>query len=229
MNCLPRRFSRRIAVACLPVVAVLAACSSSIQSSGTSSPSTPSPSAEPAPNAQKGNRRAPNAADVRFMSGMIPHHAQAVLIAGWAPTHGARADIRILCERIVVAQRDEIALVQTWLRDHGLPVPAANATHMKMKMDGMEHDMLMPGMLNEQELAQLDKARGSEFDRLFLQAMIRHHYGAITMVDQLFNASGAGQDETVFRFASDVFADQTTEIERMQKLLATIPTGGSGS
>jgi uncharacterized protein (DUF305 family) len=161
------------------------------------------------------------------MSGMIPHHAQAVLIAGWAPSHGARQDIRLLCERIVVAQRDEIALMQTWLRDRGLPVPDAKATHMKMMMDGMEHDMLMPGMLNDQELAQLDRARGSEFDRLFLQAMIRHHQGAISMVDALFKSSGAGQDETVFRFASDVYADQTTEIERMQKMLATVNAGGS--
>jgi uncharacterized protein (DUF305 family) len=164
-----------------------------------------------------------NAADVHFMSGMIPHHAQAVLIAGWAPTHGARADVRTLCERIVVGQRDEIALMQTWLRDHNQTVPDATATRMKMTMNGMEHDMLMPGMLTDEELAELDKARGSEFDRLFLGAMIRHHQGAITMVDQLFGSSGAGQDEVVFRFASDVYADQTTEIERMQKMLAATP------
>jgi len=169
-----------------------------------------------------------NAADLRFMSGMIPHHAQAVLIAGWAPTHGARADVRVLCERIVVAQRDEIALMQTWLRDRGQVVPAANATHMTMMMDGMEHKMLMPGMLTDPELAQLDKSRGSEFDRLFLRAMIGHHQGAVTMVDTLFAARGAGQDEVVFRFASDVYADQTTEIDRMQKMLATIPAGSPG-
>ena len=112
--------------------------------------------------------------------------------------------------------------MQNWLRDHAENVPPANATRMKMMMNGMEHDMLMPGMLNDDELAQLDRARGPEFDRLFLQGMIRHHQGAITMVDQLFSANGAGQDETVFRFASDVFADQTTEIERMTKMLATV-------
>jgi len=156
---------------------------------------------------------------------MIPHHAQAVLIAGWAPSHGARPDLRVLCERIVVAQRDEIALMQMWLRDRALPVPDAKATHMTMMMNGMEHSMLMPGMLNDEELAQLDKSRGTEFDRLFLQAMIRHHQGAISMVDELFKSSGAGQDETVFRFASDVYADQTTEIERMQKMLATVNAG----
>ena len=190
---------------------------------------TGAPSPQTAPQAsagQAGAKRGPNAADVRFMSGMIPHHAQAVLIAGWAPTHGARSDVAILCERIVVAQRDEIALMQTWLRDRGQPVPDAKATHMTMMMDGMPHATLMPGMLTDEELAQLDKSRGSEFDRLFLGAMIRHHQGAITMVDQLFSASGAGQDEVVFRFASDVYADQTTEIDRMQKMLATVRTGG---
>jgi uncharacterized protein (DUF305 family) len=202
----------------------VAACSGASKSGAGSSPApaerTSSASA-PAP-----PKRQPNAADVRFMSGMIPHHAQAVLIAGWAPSHGARQDLRVLCERIIVAQRDEIALMQTWLRDRALPVPDAKATHMKMMMDGMEHDMLMPGMLNDQELAQLDKSRGTEFDRLFLQAMIRHHQGAISMVDELFKASGAGQDETVFRFASDVYADQTTEIERMQKMLAVVNASG---
>ena len=78
---------------------------------------------------------------------MIPHHAQAVIMAGWAPTHGARKDVAILCERIVVGQRDEIAMMQTWLRDRGQPVPDATSTRHKMKMNGMEHDMLMPGML----------------------------------------------------------------------------------
>jgi uncharacterized protein (DUF305 family) len=162
-------------------------------------------------------------ADVRFMSGMIPHHAQAVLIAGWAASHGARNDIRILCERIVVAQQDEIALMQHWLREKGAPVPAADATHLKMKMNGMEHDMLMPGMLNEEQLAALDKARGVEWDRLFLKAMIAHHEGAITMVDELLGSTNAAQDDVVYRLASDVYADQTTEIERMQKMLAAVP------
>lgn len=166
-------------------------------------------------------------ADVHFMSGMIPHHAQAVLIAGWAATHGARSDVRILAERIVVGQKDEIALMRNWLSDKGKPVPAADATHMRMKMDGMEHDMLMPGMLSAEQLAQLDRARGTEFDQLFLTFMIRHHEGAVSMVDELFGTNGAGQDETVFRLASDIYADQTTEIDRMQKMLSTLPGGGS--
>jgi len=164
--------------------------------------------------------RAPyNAADVEFMSGMIPHHAQAVVMAGWAASHGARPDVRILCERIVVGQGDEIELMRTWLRDRGEPVPAANATHHRMKVNGMEHDMLMPGMLSPEEMAQLDKARGAEWDRLFLQGMIRHHQGALKMVDDVFEAYGALQDDDLFKFASDIYADQTAEIERMQKML----------
>jgi uncharacterized protein (DUF305 family) len=158
-------------------------------------------------------------ADVDFMSGMIPHHAQAVIIAGWAPSHGARTDVAILCERIVVAQRDEIAMMQTWLRDRGQLVPDATSTRHKMKMDGVEHDMLMPGMLTDEEMAALDRARGPEFDRLFLVGMIKHHQGAIDMVELLFKAYGAAQDETVFRFASDVYADQSIEIDRMNKML----------
>jgi uncharacterized protein (DUF305 family) len=212
-----RGFNRSRFLLLAAAAAMSAGCSTAVQSS-TSAGSAAAPAG--------GNAMRPrnvHPADAHFMSGMIPHHAQAVLIAGWAPSHGARSDVQILCERIVVAQRDEIALMQTWLRDRGQPVPDAKATHMKMMMNGMEHEMLMPGMLNDEELARLDKARGSEFDRLFLNAMIRHHQGAITMVDELFATAGAGQDETVFRFASDVYADQTTEIERMQKMLATIP------
>jgi uncharacterized protein (DUF305 family) len=162
-------------------------------------------------------------ADVDFMAGMIPHHAQAVVMAGWAPSHGARADVAVLCERIVVAQRDEIAMMQTWLGDRGQFVPDATSTRHRMKMNGVEHDMLMPGMLTDEEMAALDRARGPEFDRLFLVGMIKHHQGAIDMVDVLFKAYGAAQDETVFRFASDVYADQSTEIDRMNKMLEEGP------
>ena len=165
-------------------------------------------------------------ADVDFMSGMIPHHAQAVLIAGWAPTHGARPDLRILCERILVGQRDEISTMRTWLRDRGEAVPDANATHHRMKMNGVEHDMLMPGMLSPEELSRLDAARGPEWDRLFLEAMIRHHQGALKMVDDLFNSHGALQDEDVFKFVSDLYADQTTEIEFMKKMLTAAGKAG---
>ena len=86
-------------------------------------------------------------------------------------------------------------------------------------MNGVEHDMLMPGMLTDEEMTELDKARGPEFDRLFLLGMIKHHQGAIDMVDDLFKAYGAAQDDTIYKFASDVFADQSIEIEVMQRML----------
>jgi uncharacterized protein (DUF305 family) len=201
----------QLLVACLIVVL---ACASSADASRQSAQT-----AEPKPRPDL-VRQPFSPADVDFMSGMIPHHAQAVLIAGWAASHGARPDVRILCERMVVAQRDEIELMRTWLRDRGQKVPDANATHHRMKMGGMEHDMLMPGMLSAAELAQLDKARNAEWDRLFLTFMIRHHEGALKMVDDLFESHGALQDEDMYKFASDMYADQLIEIERMQKMLA---------
>ena len=147
-------------------------------------------------------------------------------MAGWAPGHGASPAVRILCERIVVGQGDEIALMQRWLRDRHEPVPEADASHQMMP--GMGHmDMrLMPGMLTSEQLAQLDAARGPAFDRQFLTFMIQHHRGAVTMVNELFGSQGAGEEEVVFRFASDVYADQTTEIDRMQKMLAALPPDG---
>ncbi len=164
-----------------------------------------------------------NDADVEFMSGMIPHHAQAVLIAGWAESHGARRDVLVICQRIVVGQKDEIGLMQRWLAERGVDVPAADATTHKMKMGDMVHEMLMPGMLNAEQLAELDKSRGSDFDRLLLKAMIGHHLGAIEMVNKLHASAGSGNDDIVYRFSSDVYADQSTEVERMTKMLEATP------
>jgi uncharacterized protein (DUF305 family) len=165
------------------------------------------------------------AADINFMDGMIAHHAQALLMAGWAASHGASPAVLTLTARITNAQQDEIAGMQKWLRDRNQPVPEANPHGMTMKMDGMEHTMLMPGMLTESQLKQLDAARGKEFDRLFLTFMIQHHQGAVTMVKDLFDTYGAAQDVTVFKLASDISADQTTEIDRMQKMLASVIFG----
>jgi uncharacterized protein (DUF305 family) len=164
-------------------------------------------------------------ADVRFMSGMIGHHAQAIVMAGWAESHDASPAVRTLAERIINAQRDEIKTMQTWLRDRGKPVPEASPHGMKMVMNGMEHEMLMPGMLTEEQMKELDAARGKDFDRLFLTDMIQHHSGAVQMVKELFDTYGAAQDDLVFKFASDVNVDQTTEIERMHKMLAQVIFG----
>ena len=166
------------------------------------------------------------AADIHFMSGMIGHHAQAITMASWAPSHGASPSIQTLAQRIINAQKDEIATMQQWLRDRRQPVPEPDPAGMKMNMGRMEHAMLMPGMLTPEQMNQLDAARGTDFDRLFLTFMIQHHRGAVQMVKDLFATPGAGQDELVFKLASDVNVDQTTEIARMERMLAILTIQG---
>jgi uncharacterized protein (DUF305 family) len=165
-------------------------------------------------------------ADVEFMTGMIGHHAQAIVMSRLAPNNDASPAIRTLAARIINAQQDEIALMQTWLRDRGQPVPEVSAEgHAGMSHGGMQHGAHMPGMLTDAQMAELAKARGAEFDRLFLTYMIQHHQGAVTMVTALFSQDGAGQDESVFKLASDVNVDQTTEIARMQRMLFQLQIG----
>lgn len=158
--------------------------------------------------------------DIDFMSGMIHHHAQAIVISKWAPGHGASPAVIRLTERIINAQQDEITLMSNWLKARNQPVPdpMAHAEH-----GAMSHSVHMPGMLTEDQLKQLDAARGQEFDRLFLTFMIQHHRGAIDMVKTLFATHGSGQDETVFKFAADVEVDQSTEIKRMTTMLLELP------
>jgi len=212
---------RRAATAALAVAAT-SACSTATQQAGTTPPSTARDSAAIAQARADSVRYPYTAADVRFMSNMIAHHAQAIDIARWAPTHGASSSLQILAERVINAQKDEIALMQRWLRERQLPVPEARAT---MTMGGTEHVHQMPGMLTAEQLAQLDAARGKEFDRLFLQLMIQHHQGAVAMVQELVSSQGAALDETVFKLASDINADQATEIDRMQQMLAVLLFG----
>ncbi|MEP6833134.1 MAG: DUF305 domain-containing protein, partial [Gemmatimonas sp.] len=161
-------------------------------------------------------------ADVEFMQGMIPHHAQAVIMGRWAATHGARTDVKILCERIVVAQSDEIRSMRRWLGEHNQEVPDSMSTRHKMKMGDMVHEIMMPGMLTDEQMAALDKARGTEFDRLFLVGMIGHHEGALTMVHELFSHANAASDDVVFRFATDVEADQSLELHKMRLMLESL-------
>lgn len=156
-------------------------------------------------------------ADVRFMQDMIGHHEQAIAMARMAQTHGAGEEVRRLAQKIEVSQRDEIAMMENWLRERGQVVPDAEYRRTKH----------MPGMLTAEQLAELDAARGAEFDRLFLAYMIQHHGGALEMVAQLFATPGAGQDPDVFRFATDVDADQRAEIALMQALLDRLARGTS--
>lgn len=173
-------------------------------------------------------RRPYTAADIEFMSGMIGHHSQAVKMASWCPTHDASKSLQIYCGRVAMAQTAEIGLMSQWLKDRNQEVPEPDPRGMKMSMGGTTQYMLMPGMLTQAQMAQLDSARGVDFDRLFLTDMIQHHRGAISMVDSLLNTPGAAQDEIVFKFSNDVQADQTTEIERMQQMLDALPPPRAG-
>lgn len=212
--------SRSVAGALACAAITISACGRAIQQSSNTSVQSGTP-LTPAEQAKADHGVMPyTAADVKFMQGMIHHHAQAIVMAGWAQTHGARPDVKILAQRINVAQRDEIAFMQRWLKDRGQTVPEPMELQEGMAgMPGMSDSELMPGMLTAAQMAALDSARGPDFDRLFLTGMIQHHQGAITMVNQLFASPGAGQELYVFRFASDVNADQQTEIDRMRRML----------
>jgi len=167
------------------------------------------------------------AADVAFMTGMISHHAQAIVMSEMAPSHGASPTVQTLAARIINSQRDEIARMQRWLELRGQPVPqVSEGGHMEgHEMGGHEmagHSMdghSMPGMLTPEQLDELHNAFGTDFDYLYLKYMIQHHGGALVMVDDLISVDGAAQDRAAFKLASDIQADQVTEIERMTQLL----------
>jgi uncharacterized protein (DUF305 family) len=210
------RSSRRMDAAGLLAALAIAGCSTAARQ-----PVSGEVALTPAAQARADSGRPPyTPADVRFMQGMIRHHGQAIVMAAWAQTRAGRNDVRILASRIDVAQRDEIALMQRWLRERREMTPDAHTEHAMAGHQMSDSGPLMPGMLTPEQLAQLEKASGAEFDRLFLTFMIQHHEGALTMVHDLFASPRAGQDATIFRFASDVEADQTTEIDRMHTMLA---------
>ena len=183
-------------------------------------------------------------ADVDFVQGMILHHAQAVVISDWATTHDAQPSLQTLCKRIALSQRDEISVMQRWLRERRLSVP--DPLHMlpgshgsahdtsgismpgmamgnhSMGMDLGDHPKMMAGMLTPDELHRLDAARGSAFDRLYLTGMIKHHQGALDMVAKLFATPAGGQQSEIFALATDVDAGQRAEIARMESMLNTL-------
>jgi uncharacterized protein (DUF305 family) len=220
------RPSESMSVVVLAAALVVTGCATSSQSSRVPvQTASGEATLTPADQAKADKGRQPfTRADVRFMQGMIGHHAQAVVMAGWAPSHGARSDVQVLAQRIDVAQRDEMAMMQRWLRERGetVPDPAEHMAHAGMNMPGM----LMPGMLTPEQMTQLERARGPEFDRLFLTFMIQHHQGAITMVQELLGSTGAAQDVDIYRFATDVNVDQITEIERMKTMLSPSSSDG---
>ena len=179
---------------------------------------------------------APDSADVQFMQGMIAHHAQALAMVALLDTHTTRPDLQAIGLRIKISQQDEIRLMQRWLQDRHQVVPtvdSSNVAHMPgAQMAGMSMSgttMMMPGMLTAEQMAQLARATGPAFDRLFLEGMIRHHEGAITMVNNLLATPGAAQAPEVFTFASDANADQRAEIKRMRSVLDAMGNGAKKS
>ncbi len=170
--------------------------------------------------------RGPSDADTSFMQGMIMHHSQAVEMVDLLRTRGASKELRALGSRISISQTDEIKYMKQWLEDRGKPTSMAMEHSMPMQHDmkGMAHmDMsmpLMPGMLSPQQMKDLAAAKGRTFDHLFLTGMIQHHTGALTMVDELYKTPGAGQDNVLFDFATDIDNTQRAEIRIMQAMLA---------
>lgn len=152
-------------------------------------------------------------ADVRFMQGMIVHHAQALEMTSLLADRTSSEELRRLALRIEISQKDEIGLMERWLRARGEPVPDHSPPVAHRGRD------LMPGMLTPDQMARLTRARDEAFDRLFLELMIQHHRGAITMVRNLLSRSGAAQEPETFQFAADVDADQLMEIRRMRRML----------
>lgn len=180
-------------------------------------------------------------ADVAFMQGMIHHHAQALEMTALISDRTTSREITQMGLRMQISQADEIAIMERWLRERGLEVPVWGAAtrsapdstmpaghdamdHEAMGHQAMGHDagghVAMPGMLTPEQMAQLEAATGGDFDRLFLELMIQHHEGAVTMVMDLYNSPGAAQESIVYQFASDIDADQGIEIRRMRELLA---------
>ena len=179
-------------------------------------------------------------ADVKFMTGMIGHHAQALIMSRLAPENEASSQVQVLCSRIINAQQDEINTMQNWLRERGQPVPEIHidGLNLMIHMSGGEgegmmnhgggHDhSMMPGMLTQEQLVELSEAKGVEFDKLFLKYMIQHHTGAITMVKELISTDGAMMGDAMFKIANEINVDQITEIERMKLMLRQIE-GSSG-
>ena len=158
-------------------------------------------------------------ADVRFMQGMIGHHAQAITLSALVPERAESEAVRLVAERIGRSQGDEIALMERWLAEHGQEIPDP-ALGYRLPSQAGGAAMMMPGMLTPGELGELEAASGTAFDRLFLIYMVRHHEGALTMVRELFESDGAGEEAVIFEFAVDVDSDQRIEIARMVRMLS---------
>src|SRR6266849_214444 len=158
-----------------------------------------------------------SSADVQFMQGMIMHHAQAVEMTALIESSTQNKELRLLGARISKSQSDEIEFMKRWLTARGEPISPAMPEMPGMDMS--KQPMLMTGMLTPKQMEALKKAKGAEFDQLFLTGMIQHHGGALIMVKDLFDTAGAGQDAELFNFATDIDSGQRAEIRIMQNML----------
>lgn len=230
------RSSRRLApVAALLLAGLLAACTGDPDAGATSepqpvrtvlpgAPGQPSRTLSPEEVAELTKEPPYTEADVRFMQGMIPHHVQALRMTRLVPERSGREDVPLMAERMDLSQEDEIDLMRNWLIERGEQVPNLSVhDHNEDPLGGLGGD-LMPGMLTEEELLELESLSGEAFDVMFLESMIRHHRGAVQMVIELFDAGG-GHPAEVFTFANHIQADQDIEINRMLAILDEINRG----
>ena len=206
---------------CLPVYAQQAGASAPV----VVQPGAPGQPSRTLPPSTRATLPPTSSADVKFMQGMIMHHAQAVEMTALIESHTSNKDVRSLGSRISHSQSAEIKFMERWLAVRGEPTSQKmpEMPGMDMSSHGMSHpgghSMLMPGMLTAEQMEALKKAKGEEFDRLFLNGMIQHHGGALIMVKDLFDTAGAGQDAEIFNFATDVDSGQRAEIRIMQTML----------
>ena len=186
-------------------------------------PGAPGKPSKTLPSSTRASLPQPSQADVEFMQGMIMHHSQAVEMTALIPSHTENKDVRSLGARISSSQSDEIKFMKRWLAARGEPVSMAMPGMSDMDMSHQKMD-LMPGMLTPEKMEVLRRAKGTEFDHLFLTGMIQHHNGALAMVKDLFDTAGAGQDAELFTFATDADNSQRAEIRIMQSMLEKKPS-----
>jgi uncharacterized protein (DUF305 family) len=232
-----RLLSRFFIVLCLVIIAAQSpTCFSSLQvwaqQAGSSAPpvvvqpGAPGQPTRQLPSSTRATLPPRSPKDVEFMQKMIMHHAQAVEMTALIESHTENKELRLLGARISQSQSDEMKFMKRWLEVRGEPEQPPMPAMQGMDMPGHDmsgHQMLMPGMLTPKQMDDLRKAKGAEFDYLFLTGMIQHHNGALTMVKDLFDTAGAGQDAELFNFATDVDSGQRAEIKIMQTMLAEKP------
>jgi uncharacterized protein (DUF305 family) len=226
------RVALSVATSCALAAASLSSLRVYAQQTGPDAPVVVQPGAPGKPTrvlspTMKGALPPTSPADAQFMQGMIMHHAQAVEMTALIESHTANKDVRSLGARISSSQSDEIKFMKRWLASRGQPISQAthDMRHMDKSHENMSHESMppMPGMLTSEQMEALRKAKGAEFDHLFLTGMIQHHGGALTMVKDLFDTAGAGQDAELFNFATDVDSGQRAEIRIMQNMLERKP------